>query len=451
MNAITKELAQFAIRAPASAVPAAVLHEGKRAILNWLACSIAGSGTESVAAALALADELSGPRMATVLGRKERLDISHAAFVNGVAADVLSFSDTHPATLMHPGGVVGCALLGLAESRKISGKDFLHALILGYDIGCRIGLAIYPWHYNRGWHITGTAGVFGAAAAAGRLLGLNEQQMVWALGIAATQAAGLREMFGSMSKNLHIGRAAQNGLLSALLAQKGYTSSGQSLEAKRGYLNVLGEAPKLDIITADLGTRWEIATNTYKPYPCGVVIHPIIEGCVTLVTQHNVNAASVESIALRCNPLVIELCGKKAPRDTLEAKLSVFHSAAASVIARRMGEQEYRAAFVNQADVIALRSKVTVTVDASIREDETDVTLHLQGGKTLNTHIDHVIGSEQRPMSDHDMEEKFRALVEPVLGKACVQPLIDACWNITELDDMSKLARLACLACLPAA
>ena len=445
MSAITQELAQFAINAQAGDVPEAVLHEGKRTVLNWIACAVAGSQTDSVASALAVAEELCGPRVATVLGRKERLDISHAAFVNGVASDVLSFSDTHPATLMHPGGVVGCAILGLAEQTRISGRDFLHALILGYDIGCRIGLAIYPWHYNRGWHITGTAGVFGAAAAAGRLLKLNEQQMIWALGIAATQAAGLREMFGSMSKNLHIGRAAQNGLLSALLASKGYTSSEQSLEAKRGYLHVLGESPNLAIITSDLGTRWEIATNTYKPYPCGVVIHPIIEGCVTLAAQHDVDPATVEAITLRCNPLVIELCGKKTPRDTLEAKLSVFHSAAASVIARRMGELEYNAAFVNKPEVTALRDKVSVTVDAAIREDETDVTLHLHGGKTLNTHIDHVIGSEHKPMSDRDMAEKFRVLVEPVLPKDRIAPLIDACWNLNKLDDVSTLARLAAI------
>ena len=206
---------------------------------------------------------------------------------------------------------------------------------------------------------------------------------------------------------------------------------------------MLGESPNLAIITSDLGTRWEIATNTYKPYPCGVVIHPIIEGCVTLAAQHDVDPATVEAITLRCNPLVIELCGKKTPRDTLEAKLSVFHSAAASVIARRMGELEYNAAFVNKPEVTALRDKVSVTVDAAIREDETDVTLHLHGGKTLNTHIDHVIGSEHKPMSDRDMAEKFRVLVEPVLPKDRIAPLIDACWNLNKLDDVSTLARLA--------
>ncbi len=451
MTATTQQLAHFAVNSKPSDVPEAVIHEAKRTVLNWLGCSIAGSRTESVDCALAAVNDLSGPRLATVLGRSERLDISNAAFVNGVSADVLSFSDTHPATLMHPGGVVGCAALALAERGKVSGKDFLHALIIGYDIGCRIGLSVYPWHYNRGWHITGTAGIFGSTAASGRLLGLNERQMVWAMGIAATQAAGLREMFGSMCKNLHIGRAAQNGLLAALLAQKNFTSSEQSLEAPRGYMRVLGENPNLEIVTSDLGTRYEIATNTYKPYPCGVVIHPIIEGCITLATQHNIDPAAVRKIVLRCCPLVLELCGKKTPKNTLEAKLSVFYSAAVAVVARRVAEREYGDEFLGNAAVIRLRDSVTVETDAAIREDETHVTLEMSDGQRVQCHIDHVTGSVDRPMSDHDMVQKFHGLVEPILPKARIEQLVDACWNITQLDDVSTLARLASTASIATA
>jgi len=436
-------LARFAVESKLSDVPENVIHEAKRAVLNWLGCSIAGSRTASVDSALAAVNDLSGPRLATVLGRTERLDISNAAFVNGVAADVLSFSDTHPATLMHAGGVVGCAALALAERTQVSGKDFLNAFIVGYDIACRIGLSIYPWHYNRGWHITGTAGIFGSAVAAGKLLHLDTQHMVWALGIAATQAAGLREMFGSMSKNLHIGRATQNGLLAALLAEKNFTSSEQSLEAPRGYTHVLGESPNLEIVTSELGKRYEILTNTYKPYPCGVVIHPIIEGCTSLATQHNINPAAVQRVVLRCNPLVLELCGKKTPKNTLEAKLSVFYSAAVAIVARRVGEHEYGGTLLSSPAVSILRDKVTVEPDPKIREDETDVTIELLDGTSVHHHIDHVIGSVNRPMSDHDMQEKVRSLIEPILPSAQVKKLIDACWNITQLDDVSTLARLS--------
>jgi len=445
MTDTTRILARYVVNARPEDIPEAVVHAAKRCLLHWIGCSVGGSREESVEVALAAVAELSGPRLASVLGRKEKLDITHAAFINGVSADVLSFTDTHPQTLIHAGGVIGSAALALAERTPASGADFLNAYLLGYEVACRVGLAIYPWHYNRGWHITGTAGIFGATAAAGKLLGLDEKHMVWALGIASTQSAGLREMFGSMCKNLHIGRAAQNGLWSALLASKGYTSSEHSLEAPRGFANVLGEKPNLDAITDGLGKRFEILQNTYKPYPCGVVIHPIIEGCIRLASQHPLAASDIQRIKLRCNPLVIELCGKQKPARTLEAKLSVYHCAAAALLERRMTEQEYSPSNIVNAEVLALRDKVVVTVDEKIREDETHVAIELNGGETLSCHVDHVIGSFERPMSNQDIEQKFRGLTEPLLPKTRVDEIIDTCANMMKIGDAAVLARLASL------
>ena len=443
MTAATLTLARYIVNAKPADIPAAVEQEARRCLLNWLGCSIAGSREESVDAALAAVREFAGTGNTSVLGRAEKLDLGHAAFINGVSADVLSFSDTHPATLIHAGGVIGSAILALAEKTPTTGRDFLNALIVGYETACHVGMAIYPWHYNRGWHITGTAGIFGAAAAAGKLLGLDQQRMVYALGIAATQSAGLREMFGSMCKNLHIGRAAQNGLAAAILAKNGFTSSAQSLEAPRGFLHVLGEKPDIDAITRNLGRDYEMLHNTYKPYPCGVVIHPIIEGCVDLAKKHDLDAANIRSVALRCNPYVVELCGKERPASTLEAKLSVYHSAAASLIARRMTDLEYRPEYINRPDVLALRARVGVTVDEKIREDETDIVIELNTGKRVTTHIDHVIGSAERPMSNADMEQKFRGLVEPLLPRTNVDQLVECCRNVSALDDIAVIARLA--------
>ena len=442
----TQILARYVVNARAEDIPEPVVDAAKRCLLHWIGCSVGGSREESVDVALAAVAELSGARQASVLGRKEKLDIAHAAFINGVSADVLSFTDTHPQTLIHAGGVIGSAALALAERTPVSGADFLNAYLLGYEVACRVGLAIYPWHYNRGWHITGTAGIFGAAAAAGKLLGLDEKRMVWALGIASTQSAGLREMFGSMCKNLHIGRAAQNGLWSALLAARGFTSSEHSLEAARGFANVLGEKPNLEAITDGLGKRYEILQNTYKPYPCGVVIHPVIEGCIRIAAQHRPAARAIRHVRLRCNPLVIELCGKQEPARTLEAKLSVYHCAAAALLAGKMTEQQYSPANIADAEVLALRDKVVVTVDEKIREDESYVALELDSGETLSCHVDHVIGSFDKPMSDQDIGQKFRGLTEPLLPKARVDEIIDTCANIMKIGDAGVLARLASLA-----
>lgn len=437
----TRALARFVVASSPADVPAPVRHEAKRALLHWLACSIGGSSHPSVQYALDAFDEFSGPRSATLLGRTERVDALLAALVNGISADALGFTDTHLETVIHPGGVMGPAILPLAERGTVSGADFLHAFALGIEVACRVGLAVYPWHYTRGWHITGTAGVFGAAAAAGKLLKLDEQQMVWAMGIAATQAAGLRDMFGSMCKSLHIGRAAQGGLSAALLARRNFTSSNASIEAPRGFANVLGEKPDLPRLTANLGTRYEVARNSYKPFPCGVVVHPIADGCIGLAVEHDLDTAAIDHVALRVNPLVLELTGRKKPTTTAEAKLSVFHSAAAAMIERRLSLREYEPDMVVRPDIVSLRDAIEAVPDATIREDEAHVEVVLRGGQVLRRHVEHAIGSAARPMSDRDIEEKVRGLVQKQLSRERSDALIETCWTIDEAPDAAVLAR----------
>ena len=311
---ITRTLARFVIEHRSSNVPQGVRHEAARSFLNWVGCAVGGSRHETVGRALAALKEFSGPPEATVLGRTDRVDIMQAALMNGITSHTFDFDDTHLKTVIHPSGPVASAILALSERRPVAGDAFLHAFILGVEVECRIGNSVYPEHYDVGWHITGTAGVFGAAAAAGKLLGLNEQQLVWALGIAATQASGLREMFGTMCKPFHPGNAARNGLLAALLAQQDFTSSNQGIEAKRGFAHVLSTAFRPEEITRGLGETWEIALNTYKPFACGIVIHPIIDACIQLRNEHRLKAEDIDAIEAKVHPLVLELTGKKTPQ-----------------------------------------------------------------------------------------------------------------------------------------
>src|SRR5215472_13478847 len=222
---LTRKLARFIISARIADMPDAVRHEAKRMLLNWAGCALGGSQHETVVNAIAALSAFFGARQATLLGRPERPDVLHAALLNGISSHVLDFDDTHAQTTIHPAAPVAPAILALAEFRPVSGQDFIEALVVGVETECRIGKAVVPAHYDKGWHITGTAGVFGSAAAAGKLLGLDEQQMCWALGLAATQPVGLIEMFGSMTKSFHPGRAAQNGLAAAFLAGKDFTAS----------------------------------------------------------------------------------------------------------------------------------------------------------------------------------------------------------------------------------
>jgi 2-methylcitrate dehydratase PrpD len=440
---VTATLARYVVSAPADGVPASVRYEAVRSFLNWTGCAIGGSRHETVDIALAAVSPFAGKAQAAVLGRAERLDALNAALLNGIASHVFDFDDTHLKTIIHPAGPIASAILSLAQLKPVSGRDFLHAFILGVEVECRIGNAVYPAHYDIGWHITGTAGVFGAAAAAGRLLGLTEQQMIWALGIAGTQSSGFREMFGTMCKSFHPGRAAQNGLLSAFLAQRDFTSSNRVLEAPRGFAHVMSTQRNFDEITRGLGDSFEIALNTYKPFACGIVIHPIIDGCIQLRNEFDLKAGEIERIDLEVAPLVLELTGKKTPQVGLEGKFSVYHSAAVAIIDGRAGEEEYSDSRVHDCEVVALRDKVGATASGNIAEDECHVTITLKDGRVLKKHVEHAIGSLARPMTDADLDAKFGSLADPVLGVQEASRLRDLCWNIEKLDDVAVLAAAA--------
>jgi 2-methylcitrate dehydratase PrpD len=438
---VTRTLARFIVEHRCGDVPQPVRHEAARSFLNWVGCAVGGSRHETVERALEALSEFSGPGEATVLGRGERLDIMQAALMNGITSHTFDFDDTHLKTVIHPSGPVASAILALAERQPVKGDEFLHAFILGVEAECRIGNSVYPAHYDVGWHITGTAGVFGAAAAAGRLLGLNEQQMTWALGIAATQSSGLREMFGTMCKPFHPGTAAKNGLLAALLAQQNFTSSNQGIEAKRGFAHVLSTEFKPGEITDRLGETWEISLNTYKPFACGIVIHPAIDGCIQLRNEHGLKADDIESIALKTHPLVLELTGKKTPQVGLEGKFSVYHSAAVAVIHGAAGEAQYSDACVRDPRVIALRDRVSASADPTVHEDQVRITIKLKNGRMLEKFVEHAIGSLDRPMSDADLEAKFRGLAQGILSAAETDRLIELCWKVGTLADASEVAR----------
>jgi 2-methylcitrate dehydratase PrpD len=431
----TAALARFALDCRSDHLPAVTVKEAHRTFLNWLGCAVGASHHASVETALAAILHFAGPAQASLLGRTERTDLLHAALLNGIASHTFDFDDTHLKTIIHPAGPVASALLALAETRPVSGLDFVGALVVGVEVECRIGNAVYPEHYDVGWHITGTAGVFGAAAACGRVLGLTHQQMVWALGIAATQSSGLREMFGSMCKPFHPGNAAKNGLFAALLAREGFTSSERGIEAPRGFAHVLSTRYDEAEITRDLGRTFEIDLNTYKPFACGIVIHPSIDGCARLAAEHRLTADRIARIDLGVHPLVLELTGKKAPRTGLEGKFSVYHAAACAVLYGTAGEREFSDAVVRAPEVVALRDRVHAVVREGVHEAQADVRITLVTGEVLHLFVEHAVGSLDRPMSDADLERKFRALAAGVLPDERIDRLIAACWALSAAPD----------------
>jgi len=283
--AITAQLAHFVSQHPTQGWTDAVEHEAHRTFLNWLGCAIGAANHEAVDAALAAVQMLAPAPQATLAGRKERVDMANAALINGISSHTFDFDDTHLKTIIHPAGPVASAVMALAEHQNSSGRQVIDAIVLGIDVACRMGNLVYPEHYDRGWHITGSTGTLGAAAACARLLSLNEQQTTMALGIAASQPIGLREQFGTMTKPFHPGGAARAGLMAALMAQHGFTSSARSLEAPRGWAQVVSTKYDWREAQDELGKRFEISFNAYKPFACGIVIHPSIDACAQLREQ----------------------------------------------------------------------------------------------------------------------------------------------------------------------
>ncbi len=439
---VTSILAKYVASHPTRGWSDAVDHEAHRTFYNWLGCAIGASRHEAADAALAAIAMLQPSPQASVLGRADRVDMASAALVNGITSHTFDFDDTHLKTIIHPAGPVASAALALAEHTGANGRELIDALVLGIDVACRVGNALYPDHYDRGWHITGSTGMLGAAAACARLLHLDATRTAMALGIAASQPIGLREQFGTMTKPFHPGGAARAGLLSALLASKGFTASPRALEAPRGYAQVVSTKHDWNEITSELGSRFEISFNTYKPFACGIVIHPAIDAA-TQLRARGIAAGDVERIESRVHPLVLELTGKKEPADGLQAKFSVYHGVAAGLMFGRAAEDEFADDVVRRDDLVALRRKVVATVDRSIGEASADVVAILAGGRREHVFVEHAIGSLQRPMSDADLDAKFESLVAPVLGKPRSKELARAAWGLGDAREVRGLLALA--------
>src|SRR6478735_3094715 len=354
----TETLARFVVDTRWEDIPAEARHEARRALLNFFAVALAGCRTEPVELALRSLSEFSGGKQATIVGRTERIDALSAAFLNAAGANVFDYCDTHLPTVVHPTAPLAPAVLAMAELQRVTGSQLLTAFVLGFEIECRVGQAISPGHYPKGWHITSTCGVFAAAAAAGQLLGLGVQPMVWALGTAATQSAGLCECLGWPAKSVSVGNAARNGLWSALLAERGFSGPAEPLAGAQGFFAVMDEPVNWDGLLAGLGADWQVANNSLKPYPAGFVIHPLLDLALDWRRAHP-NAA-VERVRARGNPLLLQRTDRPDIKTGRESQVSLQHAVAAALVRGKAGLEQFTDACVNDHAVSAMRLQVAV-------------------------------------------------------------------------------------------
>ncbi|ANN71052.1 MmgE/PrpD family protein [Bordetella bronchialis] len=439
---ITRELVRFGAQWRWEDIPEQARHEARRSLLNYFAVALAGANDPTIDIAAGVFAGFRAGGQANVIGRGTRTDILHAASLNAMAANVFDYDDTHPATIIHPTAPVAPVVFALAQTRAVSGARLLQAFVLGAEVECRMGNALTPSHYARGWHITSTCGVFGAAIAAARLLGLDARHTAWALGSAGNQTGGLVETLGTMAKSIAVGNAARNGLLSALLARAGYAGPDQPIEGPRGVLNVLSDAPAPDRLIGDLGRRWELCRNTYKPYPCGVVLHPVIDAVLALARESmpsTMDPGRVARVDLTGHPLLRQRTDRPGVRTGRESQVSAQHAIAVCLLHGRADLAEFSDAAVADPRAHALDTRVHFHDDETCAADAVEVRITLQDGSSHVRRVEAARGSAGNPLTDADLEDKLRRLCAHG-GTGCdAQAIIDGVWGLEAATDAGAL------------
>jgi 2-methylcitrate dehydratase PrpD len=364
-----------------------------------------------------------------------------AAFVNAIASNLLDYDDTHLRTVIHPSAPVAPVAFALGEETGASGAEVLHAFLLGGEIACRIGNAVSPGHYARGWHITASCGVFGAAAAAARLMRLSAEETTHALGIAASQSGSIVENLATAAKNIGVGNAARNGILAARFASRGYRAAPLAIEGPLGWARAMGDAPVMAEITEGLGRRWEIARNTYKPYAAGIVFHAVIDACLALREQLGKAVAHIKSVTVAGDALLLAR-GDRVVRNERDTRVSIHHCAAIALLLGRADVADFEMPAVQDTELAALRAKVVAECDASLPRGAARVTVTLADGRTHQTMVEHPRGSAERPLSDAELATKYRTNAALGGTTAHVEAQLAALWALDRSASIAPLMEM---------
>lgn len=432
-----ERLGQFVATTSWDALDERLRHEAKRCILNSVGCSIAARRTPEVERVSRVMGRFSQQGTLTVVGRPERADAPTAAFMNALTANFFDFDDTHASTVIHPTAPVLASAFAVGEMLGASGTAVLHAFILGVEVACRIGKAVSPTHYARGWHITSTCGVFGAAAAAAHLLGLDARKTWMALGIASSQSAGNIENLTYFPKNVSVGNAARNGLLSALLAQEGCEAAPAAIEGRFGWARTMGDEIRVTDAIAGLGEQWELFNNTYKPYPTGVVFHSAIDASLLLHARIE-DPGAVAEIVLAGHQLLLDR-GDRVVLTPADARVSAQQCIAATLVRGRCTLAEFDEDAVCDPAIAALRGKIRVEVNADVPLGAAVLQVLLANGERFEVRQDVALGSLDNPLSDSALERKFLQNCQFSVWEPA--ELVAQIWDIDGQSDIGAVLR----------
>ena len=458
--AITDYVAGFITGTSCRDIPKDVAHLGKRSVLDGIGLAFAGAVshqaeiTRTYLQGLGIASD----KGSTIIGSALRVPARFAAFANGLSIHADDYDDTQLAVakdrvyglLTHPTAPALPPVLALAERDRRSGGDMMLAYQIGVEVECKVAEAIMPRHYQHGFHSTATCGSIGAAAGAAKLLGLDREATRRALSIGATQAGGLRENFGTMTKPFHAGRAAENGVVAAEIAALGFTASPNGLEADRGFFRAAGGGYDVAAISGKLGDPWTFHSPgvSIKPHPSGSLTHPGMGAMIELIRRHDIKPSQVKRVTVGTNHNMPNALIHHQPKNELQAKFSMEFCMAILLLERKGGLQEYTDEVVNRPDVQAMIRKIHFATDpeaeaAGFDKMTTIIEVELNDGKVLKTRADFGKGSPANPMTDDELSEKFRECASwGGLDKAKTEQILKLVWKIEEVKDVNELTKL---------
>ncbi len=439
---ISKKLTEFTSKIQFAQLSSGAIHEAKRATLDWLGCALIGSKHPTSINLVNTLKSMGSYSAVRVIGHPGlKMSLLDSPVANGQMGHILDFDDTHlGGVILHTSTATMPALLAIGEQKKLNGQQLIVSLVAAFEGGIRTGQAM-PNHHRGGWHLTGSLGTIASSIGASRMLNLDAQKTLMALGIGCTQAAGMQQNRGSDCKSLHAGKSAYHGVLSATLASNGFNSSSEILEGNLGFTRIYSTSQDLDLLTKDLGKEWLIVSNGYKPYSCGVVLHPLIDACIGLSKASKVPWSDIANFEVLVHPDVIRITGVDQPGSGLMSKFSANHAAAVSYIDRAGGVTQFSNERSQDPAVINLRKTVKVLASANLQLDQANARITTKSGATFDMNIEHAKGTIQNPMSDKDIESKFIQNASTCITNDKTKRILEMVWNLEKLTDLNKLTR----------
>ncbi|HPQ45589.1 MAG TPA: MmgE/PrpD family protein [Syntrophales bacterium] len=438
-HGMIENLISFVLKTSFRDIPPHVITLAKRSIIDWCGVALGGASHSATSILVKTMEELGGKQQATILGAHLKTSVYNAALINGAMSHVLDYDDTHLGALMHPSAPLMSAILAYGEWKKCRGEAFLLAFLLGFEVETRISVAMGASHYEAGWHSTSTMGRFGAASGVGKMIGLTKEKMAQALGLAGTQASGIRRAFGTMTKSFHPGKAAADGLLSALLAQNAYTSPVDILEGEGGLGNCLSQDFDAGRGLEGLGQHYMIEGVSIKPYASCLYTHPVIDGVIQARNHHHIIPDDVETLVCEVSKFCHDAACNADPVTGLEGKFSTSFCAALALADGKAGEELFTDKKVTDPLIRAFMKRVEVKRDTMLSDAEAVLKFRFRDGVEIIVRISGPLGDPDHPLTDEQLEEKFKSLLSPHFDATRIDRILDRLWHIEDMDDISAL------------